>query len=251
MKKVIISVIVIVLLVLGYSFFRTKGEKETDQPTDIPLGEFESPEDGENLIQGQGTKESYTETTETFEAVVKYPSFGNIKIDKDIKTFAMKDLSSFKSANDVTYDNPVAKNSYALDYRVVEAPETTSIIFTASEYTGGAHGNIRIRTLNYTNDGEEISIGSLFTPGSDYLSQISEISRAKLKKEMNDKEQFPWIDEGTTATSDNFDAFYLKDENTLTIIFQPYQVAAWVAGTPEIEIDLQNELGEILHEDYR
>ncbi|MCC7469932.1 MAG: DUF3298 domain-containing protein, partial [Bacteroidetes bacterium] len=97
--------------------------------------------------------------------------------------------------------------------------------------------------------GAEISIGSIFTPGSKYLARLSEITRKKLKKEFSN-DSANWIDEGTTPITSNFETFYFEDEDVLVLVFQPYQVLAWAEGVQEIQINFK-EIEDILNEEYR
>lgn len=250
MKNFFIFILIVAVAVLAY--FLVRKDREVFTPNEEPISENPvTEEETSEDVFFDDTKEVFTENTATFEAKIEYPSFGNVGIDKRIKDFVMKDLSDFKKGTDVTNENPVAKNNYGATYKVVKTSEITSIIFTFSEYTGGAHGNIRVRTLNFDNKNlESLSIGSLFRAESDYLTKISTVSRTELKKDLGGEENATWINDGTTPTNDNFDSFYLKDDNTLVIIFQPYQVAPWVEGVPEVVINITNNLKEIFNEKY-
>lgn len=201
----------------------------------------------ENIFQDI-TEEKYEESTESFFAEILYPSFGVDKIDREIKDFLMKDLNSFKENNDLTFNNQSAKNSYNVTYKISNTKDYQSLIFTIYEFTGGAHGNIRIKVLNYKNTGERIYLGSIFKPESDYLKRLSDTARAKLKESFKDLDE-SWIDDGTEPISSNFESFYFTEEDYLKIIFQPYQIGPWVIGTPEIEIKL-TELSDILYVQY-
>lgn len=80
-----------------------------------------------------------------------------------------------------------------------------------------------------------------------FLKRISDICRASLRAD-KDLEQFThgaWIDEGTPPTPDSF-AVWTITERGLLITFPEYQVAAYVAGQPEVEIPL-TKLNDLLN----
>jgi hypothetical protein len=98
--------------------------------------------------------------------------------------------------------------------------------------SGGAHGNLFIRTLNFERSTEGLEIGSLFTPGSNYLTKLSELSRPKLKADL--KENLGnWSDDGTSPITKNFEAFYLTP-GKLHIIFP----ASFSPTSPRIKVIL-------------
>ena len=109
---------------------------------------------------------------------------------------------------------------------------------------GGAHGGHILRSLNFREGDEQFTIGDVFKPGSGYLATLSKLSRTKLKAALGN-ELGNWSDDGTTPVTSNFEAFYLT-EGKLHIIFQPYQVAPWASGAPEITIDLASELKDVI-----
>ncbi len=247
MKNALIFILIIALGTTIYFLVRKDrvgenapilDEEEVLEPIDN-----ETPED---LFEAEEGRE-ITEEAEFLTIKAAYPAFGDVQIDQDIKALVQKEISAFKSENNTSYPGQTNKNSLEITYRIEKGDDFTAIVFSSATYTGGAHGNLVIKTLVYENSGEEVSIGSLFAPGSEYLSKLSEISRTKLKSKMGEN-LGAWADEGTSPTSDNFGAFYITGEDTLNIIFQPYQVAPWSAGVPSISIDLHDELGEILNQ---
>lgn len=249
MKNALICILAIALAITGYLLYR-KGRVGEGVPIEQESvsEETETPISSEDIFATQ-KEEVLTESTATYDIKAVYPSFGQAKIDEGIRNFIREDIRFFKEGNNLDYVDPIGKYSYEVSYTVESSPRMTSIVFKVYEFTGGAHGNLRIRTRNYAPTGELLAIGSLFAPSSNYLSQLSEISREKLQAEYGEN-LGNWFEDGTTPQTTNFESFYVTANDELVIIFQPYQVAPWATGTPEITIPF-NELTDILHEDYR
>ncbi len=248
MKNVIIFVLILAVLVLGYLQIHKREGEDTPKTDETPIIEEEAPETQKSWFENE-KKETVVEETDKLSVDVAYPSFGNKEIDAEIKNFALKDLATFKEESGEPIPGSAAQQyTFDLNYKVVRGDKTTSIIFSESTYSGGAHGNLVMTTFTYTNDGTKVSIGSLFKPGSDYLGKLAQISKVKLKEALpNDLGS--WADDGTAAVSANFEAFYLEGKNTVKIIFEPYQVAPWAAGTPEISISF-SEFGDIVNDEF-
>ncbi len=247
LKNALIWILLLAVIVLGYLLTR---KAKVDVPVaDLPLESGDIPDDreeGSDISEEVARDEEINEENDVYKINAVYPVFGNSTIDEEIKSFIQKEVSTFKSENSESFPGQVAKYSFGSHYRIVKSDREVSIIFNIETYSGGAHGNLFIRTFVYKKNSERLSIGSFFTPGSKYLEKISELAKQKLGQ-VSDED---WYDEGTAPVSSYFDAFYISPEGNLNIIFQPYQVGPWVAGTPEVSIGF-DELGDIVNEDYR
>lgn len=137
-----------------------------------------------------------------------------------------------------------------ITYEKKSGAHTLTYLFTSASYTGGAHG-IEV-PVTFTFDrttGEQIELADLFVPGSNYLSRLSEIARAKLPTMMGDYTNPDFIADGTEPRIENFQTFYLEGD-TLVFLFAPYQVAPYVVGTVTFPIEL-SQLNDILKSEYR
>lgn len=242
MKNALIWILLIIVIVLGY--FLTRKAKVDVRVADLPLESGDLPDEREeesDISEEVARDEEINEENDVYKINAVYPVFGNSTIDSEINSFIQKEVSTFKSENSEPFPGQVAKYSFGSHYRVVKSDRAVSIIFNIETYSGGAHGNLFVRTFVYTKSGERLSIGSFFTPGSKYLEKISELAKQKL----GEKSDEDWYNEGTAPVSSNFDAFYISPEGKLNIIFQPYQVGPWVMGSPEISIDF-SEFGDTL-----
>ncbi|ARG96887.1 RsiV family protein [Legionella micdadei] len=131
-------------------------------------------------------------------------------------------------------DDTPGKSSLYIDYKTVfHHAHAVSLLFSISAYSrGAAHPANSVRTLNFLN-GQEIAMEQLFKPKSNFLSKIAEISRATLtKKKISDND---WIKKGTEPTSENY-RNWLFNQQGITIVFDTYQVAAYVYGPQKVEI---------------
>lgn len=169
-------------------------------------------------------------------------------------------ISQFKS--DTNAENPSAEDSsvmgfdqgrkVSLDikYQTFTAPHTVSYVFTTYEDTGGAHGNTFLTTFTFdTPTGTELALADLFTASSGYLGKLSSIARAKLPGILGEMADTQMIEGGTAPEAKSFESWYL-DGSSLVLLFPPYAVAAYAAGTQTLTIPLSN-LADILKLEYR
>ncbi len=113
-----------------------------------------------------------------------------------------------------------------------------SILFTISDYTGGAHPNLYYTTYTFDQrDGHFIDLEDLFIPGSDPLATIFPIVQADLLAQMGVGADETWINSGTGTTWSNYASFVLTSDS-LIFYFPPYQVAPYAAGPFEVVIPL-------------
>lgn len=108
---------------------------------------------------------------------------------------------------------------------------------------GMAHPMTTVTTMNFVDDGSgPLVIGSLFKPDSEYLNYISTVCIRELtayaEKEgaTNIKDM---ILSGAAADAKNFTEWTIKNDS-LNIIFNPYQVAPYVFGIQRVAIPLSD-----------
>jgi hypothetical protein len=88
--------------------------------------------------------------------------------------------------------------------------------------------------LNFINN-RQLELAELFVPGADYLKPIAELcSKEITAKNISDAK---WIREGTKAVAENYHVWSFTPEG-LAIIFDSYQVAAYVYGPQTVAIPL-------------
>jgi hypothetical protein len=106
---------------------------------------------------------------------------------------------------------------------------------------GMAHPLTTVSGLNFDINGNgPLSVSELFIKNSEYLNYISTVCVSQLTSHA-DKEGYQNIKdmilEGTAADVNNFDNWVVENDS-LTIIFNPYQVGPYVMGIQSLSIPL-------------
>ena len=111
-----------------------------------------------------------------------------------------------------------------------------------SYYSGAAHPMTTITAYNYSTIayGEIDSLGKLFRKNSDYLGFLNGYCNSKLR-EIARSEGYDniidMIDEGTSAKEENYRNWYVENDS-LRIVFNPYQAGPYVMGIQTVSIAL-------------
>lgn len=180
---------------------------------------------------------------------VEYPQIEGIEVGKDMNTkvtaLVEKMTNAFKKtvaqATPLVIDGETLPSGLTIRYKTDQvSPEVVSIELLVSDYqSGAAHPNNYTKVFNYdVAQKREIQLSDLFTKESNYLKTLSTIAKeqitAQLQKDgMSGDEQM--ITDGTQPTAENFQLFAIRP-NSLILIFDPYQVAPYVAGTRKVTI---------------
>lgn len=103
------------------------------------------------------------------------------------------------------------------------------------EYIGSAHPSEVLLPMMYNLDtGAQITLADLFKPGSSYLKRLSQICTQQLMASFAGS-GYPVFEDGLKPTPQNFANFLIRPEG-LYFLFNPYQVAPYVAGAQEVVI---------------
>ena len=191
-----------------------------------------------------------------FEMTAEYPELtgASPEISAKFKTAVMGRIGDFRktmlaqTAQDLKYLAKGMNNYIEVSYDVVLANDNiVSLKFLDSEYAGGAHPNYQSFTMNVDmKTGRELQLSDLFKPDSNYLKVISEYAVADLKKRLTDMSDDEWIKNGAGADADNYRSWNITKKGLL-INFDPYQVAAYAAGSQEVIIPYE-KLKDILRD---
>lgn len=169
-------------------------------------------------------------------------------------------------------DRPKMKYELNISYVATSSTKmkTRSYVFSVYEFTGGAHGNTAIVSLNFTKD-EQIKIeDAIDFNQEDYLAtyvSLANILKSKLVASLGENSNEATIADGlglkyikSDGTFDkekcNCDGYYFPSniqvftiqDNGIKFIFGQYQVAAYVVGMPEVLVDWQ-EIKSYLNKD--
>jgi len=119
----------------------------------------------------------------------------------------------------------------------VMAHGLVSVRFVFWEYEGGAHGNYGFHGLTYDiQTGRVLTLGDLFTPGSGYLEGIAAYSEKDLLEQLGAPDK-DWVKKGTAPNPDVYESLWTLTDQGLQITFDPYLVAPYATGAPEVVID--------------
>lgn len=200
------------------------------------------------------------EQSENYKIEINYPEFSPLNsqtqnINKSIIILVDEPLKNFKDSlnrNSFPPDLKNTKSEFSIKYEIPKMDDKIiSIQFTSSEYlTGQAHPLSTFMVFNYSlKQNTRLKISDLFKKDSNYLQTLSEITFQKLHdhfaEDNNDFDDF--IKSGTESKKENFEKFILK-KDSLQILFDPYQVAPYVAGPQVVDIPF-SEIAGLLNQD--
>lgn len=172
---------------------------------------------------------------------IQYPQeFKDPRINAAIQDFIEKNKKNFfkeiAGDTDIPADAPGKSGlniTYSLPYKTKNA---LSVSFNISIYhRGAAHPTNTVAVLNFIN-GRQVDLADLFRPEVNYLKPIASFCYKKIaaKKNFSDKK---WIEEGTKPVDKNYKIWSFSS-NGINIIFDTYQVAAYVYGPQTVKIPL-------------
>jgi hypothetical protein len=217
-----------------------------------------------------GSPLGITENATYYTVTAEYPgstplAAGNTEAVAAMKQFELAAIAQFKKDGNfanLSHDDvqilglDQRKMSLDITYRPAVGAHTVSYIFSSILDTFGAHPNTFFHTFTFdTTTGASLSLSDIFVPGADYASLLSSTSRKLLPQAIAKKTGVSKSDidtamltAGTTAVPENFRNWYIEGKN-LVIIFEPYQVAAYAAGSQTISIPF-SDLGTSIRTQY-
>lgn len=128
------------------------------------------------------------------------------------------------------------------------SPTIISMRFDYSIYmSGAAHSDNQSKIINYDLENRTIlQATDLFASSTTALSFLSTFTREALKKQLTDVSPQDYASQvfpGTTPTIDNFHDVGISPQG-ITVIFNPYQVAAYARGTITVQIPPKEKGGD-------
>lgn len=110
--------------------------------------------------------------------------------------------------------------------------ELLSLEQTYMDYLGGAHPNTYLDTINVNlKTGALLNLSDLFKAGSDYLPRLNAI----VAKQVAEDQQLKGFFEKKVEVNGT-ENFYLTDNAELVLVYPPYAIAPYAAGTIEFVI---------------
>lgn len=183
-----------------------------------------------------------TETTANATVNLAYPQLKNFPDATIAADFNSKVEAAMQEISDTVTTAPDSgmslPNSANLDFTVAfKSDKFVSIAAQGSEYFGGAHPNALIFTFNYDLVAKKVlKLADLFTSGSNYLQLLSEFSIAELNS--RGLGELGMVEAGAGEDAGNFIFFDVTSagETGIELIFPPYQVAPYAAGTQIVSV---------------
>lgn len=179
--------------------------------------------------------ESLSETEEDYIIDLQYPRFGIAPIDEYIESEMRGSAQALRAQ--ALADKPASQGFRPYELvSIVDATyrgtDVTSARLVLSQDFGGAHPLPIIVTYTFhTDTGAELALGEALDLVGLSLSEVAARSKQELAAQLGDDIIAP---EGADPIPENYQAFFV-DADSVTFIFQPYQVGPYAAGAPEVE----------------
>ncbi len=171
---------------------------------------------------------------------IKYPQgFQSNGVNQAVKEFITNQQKSFMNELSEDADTPAdapGKTGLNITYSIpYQSTNALSVRFNISIYhRGAALPSNAVKVLNFIKN-QPVQLSDLFVPGSDYLQPIADLAKKEITaKKISDEN---WIKEGTKPTQENYSIWHFTKKG-IAIVFNTYQVAAYVYGEQTVDIPL-------------
>ncbi len=215
-------VIAAILIVFGGGYVLLK------EMTELRVSEAPASTSGEKVRITTATERG---DTEAYTVNAKYPQFGILSIDADIKGKVDAALSEFKALPPNPPESATPKNEFTGTFEdVYVGPDVVSVKLILSQYTGGAHPMTIVSGLNYDRaTGRQLLQQDAFAMIGMDSGDVSAKATAELKEKLGKS----FFEEGANSNPENFSSFVIS-EHEVMFIFQAYQVGPYAAGPQEV-----------------
>lgn len=169
---------------------------------------------------------------------IKYPQgFQKAEINSAVQNYInevqkkfMKELAEDANTQADAPGKTGLNISYSIPY---QSHKALSVRFDISTYhRGAAHPANSVVIQNFVK-GQQVSMANLFIKENNYLLAIADFCNKEITaKKISDTE---WIKKGTQANNENYDIWYFTKDG-LAVVFDTYQVAAYVYGPQTVSI---------------
>jgi hypothetical protein len=244
MKKIILTVVILIILLGAVSIILFGGSKCPG------LVSNQKPDSGSLAMSIVPVFESDS----FFKINAEYPQFGNVDPDfnKKITDLINGEISNFKKDSLANWDarkatateaNPVPETpAQPFDFIATWTPvqlnnQYLSFVLNIYYFTGGAHGLNEIYAYNYDfAKKKEITILDFFNSSQDSLNKVADLASKQITSQLQEKgvkigtSLQEMIKQGTLPTAENYRNFNFSN-STLAIYFQQYQAAPGAYGS--------------------
>lgn len=193
-----------------------------------------------SLIATAVTTEAIKNETADYILDIKYPQgLPTNGVNQTVKEFITNQQKSFMNELSEDADTPAdapGKTGLTITYTIpYQSTNALSVWFNVSIYhRGAAHPSNSVAILNFIK-GKPVQLADLFVSGADYLQPISKLAEKEMtEKKISDEN---WIKDGTKPTVENYSIWHFT-KNGIAIVFNTYQVAAYVYGEQTVNVPL-------------
>ncbi|MDI1352549.1 MAG: DUF3298 domain-containing protein [bacterium] len=186
------------------------------------------------------TPKAITKETLNYIIDIKYPQgFSQPEVNSVLDTFIAETQKAFLTELNEDDDTPAdapGKTGLNVTYSIpYHSKNALSVRFNLSIYhRGAAHPLNTVIVKNFVN-GKTVALADLFLEKTHYLSLIAQFCNKQISaKKISDSN---WIAEGTKPTEENFGVWYFTNKG-ITVLFNNYQVAAYVYGVQRVTVPL-------------
>lgn len=213
-----------------------------------------APQPGEQDGQGATGKgknrhaypvERVSEKNSCYDILIEYPFLGRPQLDQQLRIWADAGLqASVDGLSRICADMPprLARDPYShiVDYEIYKTAHTVSVVFNSWVYTGGAHGNTSIESLNLrVENGDELHYSDIFADTDELYDFFSHYVYKSLYPSLGHiwHEAYMFT-EGLEPVEESFGIFAITEKG-ITLFFPPYQIAPYSEGTQTCEVPLE------------
>jgi len=179
-----------------------------------------------------------TASTSEYTVDSNYPQFGIPAIDTQIKTWVQNGIDDLESQanNDQPAENNFPLYSFTSQFsRAYVGDDYISVELVLSDYTGGAHELPVIVGATFNRStGLPVTLDEALALTGKTLEQVAQEAKAQLAQDPDTQPTDMWSS-GSDPVPNNYQTFLVTADSVI-FIFQPYQVAPYSAGAPEISI---------------
>jgi hypothetical protein len=248
-NKTFILIVIIVLGIVVYKYRSFHNNPSQDSlPTPVNI-------DGKDIKTKDihDTSAKYLDITATYPTSGVGASYVEEKVREQIDIFKKDNDFTDTSAEDISNMNLDKDREYTMNinYSTSHNDKFLTHRIDIYNFTGGAHGGNIVQTYTFDSFGKMVEVSDLFSNPTTGLQTLASKVVAKIKSDPNYKDAISaeWFGDGTAPTADNYSAFMIDGAN-IKVIFQQYQIAAYVYGNIEVSLPL-SELASVLKAEYK
>lgn len=179
-----------------------------------------------------------TASTTDYTVEAAYPQFGISAIDTQIKQWVRGGISDVQTR--AAQDKPAANNFPTYDFtsdfsETYIGADFISTRLLLSEYLGGAHEQPTIIGATFHREsGKAVTLDEALALTGKTLAQVAAEAKRQLGRNQYTQPTGIWAS-GSDPIPDNYQTFLINKDSVI-FIFQPYQVAPYSSGAPEVSI---------------